>query len=131
MKVIHTAAVLVALALAGARGAAAQSAGPKPAPRTPHAIAGRAECLSCHAAGAKEHVVAVPAAHKYGNAACAACHRAAATLPPNSAHGMDAAHTRCAVCHVVNSRVNAKAPPASHASYDASTCSMCHDGGKA
>jgi len=128
---IRTAAVLAALALAGVRVAAAQSAAPKPAPRTPHAIAGRAECLSCHAAGAKPHVTAVPAAHKYGNAACAACHRPAATLPPHSAHAMDAAHTRCAVCHVANSRVNAKAPPASHAPYDASTCSMCHEGGTA
>ena len=128
MSMFRTAAVLAALTLALAGAAAAQAASQKPAPRTPHPVAGRAECLSCHGPGAKEHVTSVPAAHRYGNAACAACHRPAATMPPHSTHAMDAAHTRCAVCHVANSRVNAKAPPASHAAYDGSTCVMCHEG---
>ncbi len=123
MVKVRTIAMLGALTLACASAAMAQAA---KAPRTPHALAGRAECLSCHGQGANEHVTAVPAAHKYANGACAACHRAAETMPPAAKHAMDAMHTRCAVCHVANSRVNAKAPPASHANYHASTCSMCH-----
>jgi len=127
MCVKRVVTVLAALSLALAGAAAAQGTGPKAPPRTPHALAGRADCLSCHAAGAKAHVLSVPTTHHYANTACAACHRVAATLPPTSSHAMDAAHTRCGVCHVANSRVNAKAPPASHAAYDASTCQMCHE----
>ncbi len=126
MSLFRTAAVLAALTLAGAGAATAQGGAAKPAPRTPHALAGKADCLSCHGQGANTHVTSVPAAHKYANGACAACHRVAATLPPSSTHAMDAAHTRCAVCHVANNRVNAKTPPQSHAAYDASTCSVCH-----
>ncbi len=127
MSLLRTAAVLAALTLAGAGAAAAQGGAAKPAPRTPHALAGKADCLSCHATGANARITSVPAAHKYPNTMCAACHRVAATLPPSSAHAMDAAHTRCAVCHVANNRVNAKVPPASHGAYDASTCKMCHE----
>ncbi len=130
MHPLRTLAVLTALTLAGAGAASAQGAAAKPAARTPHAVAGKADCLSCHGQGANAHITSVPAAHRYANAACATCHRVAATLPPRSVHAMDPAHTRCAVCHVANSRVNAKATPASHAPYDASTCAMCHEGGK-
>lgn len=126
MSLTRTAAVLAALMLAGA-GAATAQATAKRAARTPHALAGRTECLSCHGQGANQHVKSVPATHRYANAACATCHRVAGTLPPGSNHAMDAAHTRCAVCHVANNRVNAKAPPASHAAYDTSTCKMCHE----
>jgi hypothetical protein len=125
MSLIRTVAILSALTLAGAGAAVAQAAA-HPAPRMPHPAAGKAECLSCHAADANKHVVSVPAAHRYANAACQACHRLADKMPPSPNHAMDAAHTRCAVCHVANSRVGAKAPPASHASYDASVCVMCH-----
>lgn len=128
MRMIHTVAVLGALTLGAAGAAIAQTAGRAPAPRTPHVLAGRADCLGCHGAGANAHVKSVPAAHHFANGACAACHRQAEAMPPSSAHAMDAAHTRCAVCHVANSRVGAKAPPASHAQYDASTCVMCHEG---
>ncbi len=125
MKMIHAVAALAALTLSAAGPATAQGPAKTP-PRAPHAVAGRTDCLGCHAAGAKPHVTSVPATHHYANGACAACHRPAATLPPSSTHAMDAAHTRCVVCHVENSRVNAKAPPASHANYDPSTCVMCH-----
>ncbi len=131
MKIVRAVAILAALSLGAAGAVTAQTQGPMAAPRTPHPVAGRAECLSCHAAGAKPNVTSVPAAHRYANGACAACHRPAATMPPRSTHAMDAAHTRCAVCHVENSRVNAKAPPASHSKYDASTCTMCHEGAAA
>ncbi len=128
MHPLRTLAILTALTLAGAAAASGQAPGAaKRAPRTPHALAGKAECLSCHGSGANQHVKSVPQAHRYANTACATCHRVAATLPPKSQHAMDAAHTRCAVCHVANNRVNAKATPASHAAYDAATCAMCHE----
>jgi hypothetical protein len=125
MSLIRTFAVLSALTLAGASAAVAQAA-THPAPRMPHPLAGKAECLSCHAADAGKQVVSVPASHHFANTACQACHHLADTMPPSSPHAMDAVHTRCAVCHVANSRVGAKAPPASHATYDASVCVMCH-----
>jgi hypothetical protein len=129
MSLVRTVVALTALALAGAGAAVAQAAGPKPAPRSPHPIAGRAACLSCHGAGANAHVTSVPASHHYADAACAACHHPAATQPPRATHALDAMHARCRVCHVVNSRVKgAMAPPASHAAYDVSTCQMCHEG---
>ncbi len=124
MRKLRTLVMLGALACAAGTLPAQQA---KPAARTPHRLTGKTECLSCHGAGANQHVTSVPAAHKYANAACAACHRPAATMPPSSTHAMDAAHVGCAVCHMANSRVNAKASPASHAQYDAQTCSMCHE----
>jgi hypothetical protein len=127
MTLIRTAVVLAVLTLAGAGAAAAQAAARPQPSRTPHAIAGRADCLSCHAPGAKEHVKSVPAAHRFANAACATCHRPAATMPPTSRHAMDAAHTRCAVCHVANSPTHAKPLPASHGGYHASICVNCHE----
>lgn len=130
MCLMRAVAILTALTLAGAGTATAQAAG-KRATRTPHALAGRTECLSCHGQGANANVKSVPQTHRYANAACATCHRAADTMPPSSKHAMDAAHTRCAVCHVANSRVAAKAPPASHTAYHASTCKMCHEAASA
>ena len=127
MQRIRAIAMLGALTLAVAATAVAQPAGPRPAPRTPHALAGKTDCLSCHGSGANAHITSVPAAHHYANGACAACHRPVGTAAPASTHAMDAAHTRCAVCHVANSRVGAKAPPASHASYDVSICKDCHE----
>ena len=127
MSPIRTVAVLTAFTLAAAGAALAQSAAPRPAPsRTPHALAGKAECLTCHGPGANEHVKSVPAAHRFANAACAACHRPAETMPPSSEHAFDAAHARCGVCHVAGTRTGAKVPPASHAAYHASVCQMCH-----
>jgi hypothetical protein len=128
MRPIRTAAVLVALTLAGAGAAMAQAGAAQPkAARTPHPVAGRADCLSCHGPAANGHVRHVPAAHRFANAACATCHRPAERMPPGSRHAMDAAHTRCVVCHVANNRLSAKTPPASHARYDASVCKMCHE----
>jgi hypothetical protein len=128
MRRIRTAAILTAFVLAGAGAAMAQAAPTQAkAPRTPHSVAGRADCLSCHGPAAIGHVTHVPAAHRYANATCSACHRPAEKMPPGSQHAMDAAHTRCAVCHVANNRLNAKTPPASHSGYDASVCRMCHE----
>ncbi len=126
MKPIRTMAFLTAVTLVGAGAAMAQAAGRPPAARTPHPTAGKADCLSCHGPAANEHIHSVPAAHHYANAACLGCHRLAATMPANSRHAMDAAHTRCSVCHVTGSPTHAKPAPASHASYHPSTCQVCH-----
>jgi len=126
MKLIRCVALLTAVTLAGAGAAMAQAAGqPRPS-RTPHPTAGKTDCLSCHGPAANEHIHGVPADHHYANAACLACHRLAATMPADSRHAMDAAHTRCAVCHVAGSPTGAKPVSASHASYHPSTCKMCH-----
>lgn len=128
MKRIRTAATLTVFMLVGAGAAMAQvGAAQSKAARTPHPVAGRADCLSCHGSAATEHVTHVPAAHRFANAACATCHRPAEKMPAGSRHAMDAAHTRCAVCHVANNRLGAKIPPASHARYDASVCRVCHE----
>lgn len=128
MRRVFTAVATAMLTLGAAGAALAQAQAPArtPASRTPHATAGKADCLSCHAAGANEHISSVPAAHRYANAACVACHRLAERMPPGSEHAMDAAHTRCATCHVAGSPTGAKAIPATHAEYHASLCQVCH-----
>lgn len=126
MRLIRTVAALTALTLTGAGAAMAQAASRPPASRTPHAVAGKADCLSCHGPGANEHITSVPAAHRFANPTCATCHRPADTMPPNLRHAMDAAHARCAVCHVAGSPTGAKPAPDSHASYHGSLCQMCH-----
>jgi hypothetical protein len=128
MRPIRTVAAVAALTLAGAGAALAQAAARPQAARTPHPVAGRSDCLSCHGNDANEHVTDVPAAHRFANAACATCHRPAQAMPPASRHAMDAAHTRCAVCHVADSPTGAKPiPDSTHATRHASTCVMCHD----
>lgn len=126
MRLIRSVAALTALTLAGAGAAMAQAPSRRPPARTPHALAGKADCLSCHGPGANQHIKSVPAAHRFANATCATCHRPAETMPPSSRHALDAAHARCAVCHVAGSPTGAKARPASHATYHASLCQMCH-----
>ena len=119
-------AVLFALTVGVTALAAAQNAPPRP-PRTPHRAVGKEDCLSCHAVGANAHVVDAPANHaNRPNTMCVRCHRPAEAMPPSSQHAFDAAHTRCATCHVAGNTVGAKPTPASHTGRDGSTCSMCH-----
>lgn len=126
MGLVRSAVVLAAFAFTGASVAGAQAvARPQPT-RTPHALAGRAECLSCHAPGANEHITSAPQAHRFANPACPACHRPAERMPPSPAHAFDASHTTCTTCHVENSPTGAKLPPASHQAYHASICPICH-----
>lgn len=129
MRRIRTYAVLLALTVGVTALAAAQSAAPRPQmARTPHRTLGKEDCLSCHAAGANEHVADVPAtAHSFTNATCLRCHRLNTALPSRSQHAFDAAHTRCAVCHVAGNTVNAQPTPANHSGRHASTCAMCHE----
>jgi len=116
---------IVALALSCAAGTAMAQQRP-PAPRMPHPAAGKEQCLTCHGAGANEHITAVPANHHYAATACAMCHRPADTMPPASSHAMDDAHVECATCHVAGGASADHVPPASHAGYHASICRNCH-----
>lgn len=121
-------AVLFALTVGCTALAAAQNAARTPVPRTPHRTLGKEDCLSCHAIGANEHVSDAPANHaNRPNTMCARCHRPDSTLPSRSQHAFDAAHTRCAVCHVAGNTVNAQPTPANHGRYHASTCIACHE----
>jgi predicted CXXCH cytochrome family protein len=129
MRRTSTFAVLLALTIGGAALAAAQN--PPPArpqvPRTPHRTLGKEDCLSCHAIGANEHVVDVPATHtNRPNPMCVRCHRPAETMPPSSQHAFDTAHQQCATCHVAGNTVGAKPTPGTHTGRHGTTCSMCH-----
>lgn len=117
---------LTALMLGCGLGAAAQQppAGP---PRMPHAAAGKDQCLTCHAAGANEHITSAPATHRYPATMCARCHRPAETMPPTARHAMDDAHATCATCHVAGGTAAEHLPPASHAAYHPSICRACHE----
>jgi len=126
MRWNRTAGAVLVLSLVAVASAVAQAAAPTPS-RTPHRTAGKVDCLSCHAAGANAHIVSVPANHHYANTMCSGCHRPAATMPSQSQHPLDAAHTRCAVCHVAGNPMHAQPIPASHANRHASTCAMCHE----
>lgn len=128
MRFLRTAALVTALSAACAGTLMAQAAARPRAARTPHRTLNKDDCLSCHRRGANEHVTPVPAEqHDFANGSCVACHRLAATLPSRSEHAFDAAHARCAVCHVAGSPTGAQAIPATHANYHATLCVMCHE----
>lgn len=128
MSFVRIAVALAALALLGADAAAAQAAARPQLPRTPHRTLNREDCLSCHAVGANEHVKPVPATeHNYTNATSLRCHRLAETMPPRSQHQFDAAHERCAVCHVAGNSVGAQPTPENHARRHISICTVCHE----
>jgi hypothetical protein len=126
MRWTRTAVVILASALLGVATVVAQNTATTPS-RTPHRALGKDDCLACHAAGANAHVASVPANHHYPNTMCARCHRPAETMPTRSQHPLDAAHTRCAVCHVQGNTLHAQPIPATHTRYHASTCAMCHE----
>jgi hypothetical protein len=126
MKLIRSVVLLAAAALVGAGAAMAQAAAPRPASRTPHPTAGKADCLSCHGVAGTEHITRVPEAHQYANGACLMCHRVADQMPTNSKHAMDPPHARCVMCHVAGSPTGANPVPATHTGRHPTTCSLCH-----
>jgi hypothetical protein len=128
VKLTRIALALAALALAaGARTASAQQAAQaRTPPRMLHPAAGKEQCLTCHGPGVNAHIKSTPAAHQFGNEACAMCHRPIETAPPRAGHAFGAAFTNCRMCHVANSPAGAKAPPASHAEFHVSICATCH-----
>jgi hypothetical protein len=124
--------LVAALSIVCFRTAAAQQAAPRRPPQMLHPAAGKQDCLSCHGRGANAHITSVPAGHSYGNAACGMCHKPIAATPKAVAHALDDAHANCRQCHVQAAEGAAPAPgaapspPASHASFDVSTCRLCH-----
>jgi hypothetical protein len=125
MRLARIAASLALLSLLGAGAAVAQT---RTIARTPHRTLNKDNCLGCHGVGANAHIKSVPTTgHNYTNAMCTRCHRPETTMPSRPVHALDAAHTRCGVCHVPGNPVSAKPTPASHVGRDATTCGMCHE----
>jgi hypothetical protein len=118
------AVVLAAVALAAVVGAAQAQQTP---PRMPHPVAGKDQCLTCHAANANRNVRSQPATHQFPVATCAGCHQPLARRPTAVPHETGANFAQCRTCHKAgNAASGPKAPPAFHARYNAATCTMCH-----
>lgn len=95
-------------------------------PKTPHPIAGKEQCLSCHAANANRNIRSQPATHRFPATMCVGCHPAVTTRPPAVPHALGTSFTQCRTCHKANGPQGAKRPPASHARYAVAICGMCH-----
>jgi len=95
-------------------------------PRMLHAVAGKEQCLTCHAANANPNIKAQPAAHAFPATACAMCHQPYPKASPAIPHGVTEAFVQCRTCHVANSPMGAKAPPAFHANWNVAICRTCH-----
>jgi hypothetical protein len=113
---------VLALTLMGGQ-ANAQAAAP---PRTPHVVAGKEQCLTCHAANANPHIKSQPASHSYPVTACAMCHQPRTNAASAVPHATTEAFQQCRTCHVANSPMGAPAPPAFHANWNVAICQMCH-----
>jgi hypothetical protein len=132
MRLVRAALAFAALTgMVGVSTAPAQQAARTP-PRMLHPATGKQDCLSCHGRGANEHITSVPAAHSYGNGACAMCHRPIAAAPKDIPHEVGEARADCRKCHAQAAEGAAPAPgaatapPASHAAFHVSTCGLCH-----
>ena len=122
MKLLRLGFAAVALTLLSSQ-ANAQQATP---PRMPHAAAGKEQCLTCHAANANPNIKSQPAAHTFPVTACAMCHQPYGKPSPAIPHAVTEAFTQCRTCHVANSPMGAKAPPAFHANWNIAICRTCH-----
>ena len=121
MKLIRLGFAALALTLMG--GQAQAQAAP---PRMLHAVAGKEQCLTCHAARANPNIKSQPATHAFPATACAMCHQPYPKATPAIPHGVTEAFTQCRTCHVANSPMGAKAPPAFHANWNVAICRICH-----
>jgi len=95
-----------------------------------HDLAGRDNCLMCHAAGAMEPVTDVPATHEgWENVACLWCHGADAAMlttdPPVITHDL-AGRDNCLMCHAPGAMDGVVETPADHEGRESSHCQMCH-----
>jgi hypothetical protein len=95
-------------------------------PRMYHAAAGKEQCLTCHAAGANANIKSQPATHSFPVTACAMCHQPYGKPSPAIPHAVTEAFTQCRTCHVANSPMGAKAPPAFHGTWNVAICRLCH-----
>jgi hypothetical protein len=117
-------------------------------PGIPHELAGRAECLGCHASGAASFPQ-VPQSHidqNFTNGQCTTCHQptqAGAEAPPTPTQPEaietptaipqptipnippDHATSACGACHATG-LLNAPKFPEDHAEYPHAICATCH-----
>jgi len=95
------------------------------APVVPHPLAGRGDCLACHAAGKMKPF---PADHTgRANQTCAVCHDAGAgtiSTVPHPTKGRE----DCLACHAAGKM---KPFPSDHSGRTNPTCAVCHDPGAA
>jgi len=115
--------VLAVVALAVVVNAAQAQQSP---PKTPHPVAGKEQCLSCHAANANRNIRSQPTTHQFPATTCVGCHPAVTTRPPAVPHALGTSFAQCRTCHKANGPQGAKRPPASHARYNVAICGMCH-----
>jgi hypothetical protein len=117
----RTALAAVALAVLVAAAHAQQTP-----PRTPHPVAGKERCLSCHAANANRNIRSQPATHQFPATSCVGCHQVVANRPPAVPHALAASYAQCRTCHKAGGPQGVRMPPASHARYNVAICSVCH-----
>lgn len=122
MKLVRVGFITLAVALT-ASAAQAQQATP---PRMPHPVAGKEQCLTCHAANANPNIGSQPASHQFPVTACAMCHQPRTNAPPAVPHATTEAFQQCRTCHVANSPMGAPAVPAFHGTWPLAVCGMCH-----
>ena len=115
--------VLAVVALAAVVNAAQAQQRP---PKTPHPVARKEQCLSCHAANANLNIHSQPATHKFPASTCLGCHPAVTSRAPAVPHALGTAFAQCRTCHKASGPQGANQPPASHAQYSVAICSMCH-----
>lgn len=107
--------------------AVAQVVRPNP---VPHDLAGRDDCLMCHAAGAMEPVPDVTPSHAgHENNTCLWCHSPDSPLltmdPPVILHDL-AGRDDCLMCHAPGAMEPVTDTPQSHEGRENSHCQMCH-----
>ncbi len=98
-----------------------------------HDLAGRSDCLMCHAQDAMPGVIEVTDTHaERGNETCLWCHAADSPLLtidpapiPHSVVGRD----DCLVCHAVGAMEPVTNTPDNHTGRENNHCRMCHKEG--
>lgn len=95
-----------------------------------HDLAGKENCMMCHAVGVMEPVPDVPASHEgRPNESCLWCHAADSPMiaagAPSPTHDM-AGKENCLMCHTAGAMEPVPDVPASHAGRGNETCGWCH-----
>jgi len=95
-----------------------------------HDLAGKENCMMCHAVGVMEPVPDVPASHEGRvNAQCVWCHAPDADMvtkgAPQFTHD-PAGKDNCMMCHAVGVMEPVPDVPANHEGRDVKVCTWCH-----
>ena len=106
---------------------------PAKPPVVQHDLAGRDQCLMCHAVGVMAPVPDVPASHTdRPNGACLWCHAADAAVqrvsPPPISHAIEGRET-CLLCHRPGVMEAVPDVPADHEGRAEQFCTLCHSAG--